>query len=206
MSTTQPASEEIGFHLLTQAVVLGMPARLVEPLAARFVTPTVQNAPIRWTWEYRVAEEPDGHLTLWEGVDRFGSTEDATEAAELLEGRILGRALDYFARWGWLVVAGRLREVEESRILTIGGDDGSLTLLRDGRAVPLPLPLPHAGPLPDIGPLTEVGVLGAPSGPVATPAALAAVLAAVRLPIPGGARAAVREATAALADVPAHGS
>jgi hypothetical protein len=206
VSATQPVIEEIGFRLLTHAVALRVPAQQAGPFAARFVTPAAQDAPARATWEYRVAEEPDGRSSLWESHDRFADAGDAGEAAEVLERRVVGRAVDYFARWGWLVVAGRLVEVDGRRVLTVGGGDGSLTLLRDGQAVPLPLPFPHPGPLPGLGPLTELVVVGGPPGPVATPAALAALLAAVRAPIPGGARAGVREAMAALRGVRSGGA
>ena len=206
MSTTRPVTAEIGFRLLTQAVALQVPAPRREAFAARFVTPEAQDAPVRATWEYRVAEEPDARLSLWEGVDRFAHADDESEAADILERRVVDRALDYFARWGWLVVGGRLVEADGSRTLTIGDEDGSLTLVRAGQAVPLPLPLPHPGPLPGLGPLTEVAVLGARPGPLATPEAMAALLAAARGAIPGGVRASVQQATAALRGVPAHGS
>ncbi len=196
---------EIDFRLLTHHVVVRIPGGPPEPIATRFVTPADQDAPVRGTWEYRMEEGGDGRWTVREGGDAFAFVDDVAEAAERLEHRVVARALDYFARWGWLVVSGSLAEADDRRTLTIGDGDGSLTLLRDGDTVPLPLPMPCSGPLPRRGALTDLEVIGAPAGPLATPAALSALLAAARTDLPGGARVAVRQVTAALRDVRAYG-
>jgi hypothetical protein len=196
---------EIALRLLTFDIRLQVPAASREPFEARFVTPADQDAPVRTTWSYRVAAHPDGRLELWEGADRFAEAPDLDAAAELLEERILGRGLDHFARWGWLVVAGRLSAAGGRRAFTVGRDDGARTLVRDGEAVALPLPLPFTGALPARGPLTEVEVVGAPEGPLPVPAAMSALLDAATTPIPGGARAAVREVTAICRGVTARG-
>jgi hypothetical protein len=196
---------EIAFRLLTFDVRLRVPAAVAEPFGAHFVTPPDQDAPVRATWPYRVTIDPDAGLSLWEGDDRFAQAPDATEATTRLERRVVGRALDHFSRWGWLVMAGRTSDAGGRRTLTVGQDDGTRTLLRGGRVQPLPLPLPFAGPLPGPAPFTELAIVGGSLGPLPMPAALTAVLDAALSPIPGGQRAAFREVTAALRGVAARG-
>jgi hypothetical protein len=196
---------EIDLRLLTQRVVLRVPPTHAGLFEARFTTPSEQDAPLRGTWEYRIAEEGDRGLSLWEADDRFARAGDPATAADLLEARLVDRLLDYLSRWGWLVISGDLVAAGSRRVLTIGGEAGALTLLRDGEAVPLPLPLPYLGPLAGRGPLTDLVVLGAPAGPMAKPLALSALLTAVRAEQPGGAGRAVRQVTAALRDVQSSG-
>lgn len=189
-------------RLLAYEAVVEVPAQWTSVASARLATPAEQPVPLRASWPYRLAED-DGGWTVVEGEDRVGRAEDLDRAVDLLERRLVARTLDYVTKAGWTVVAGRVVERGGRRSLVLG-TSGALearTLLRDGEALALPLPLPWSGELPRRGPLTDVEVAGPAPGPLPTPAAMAALAAAVVAAPPGGRRTVVRQATAALRGV-----
>ncbi len=190
-------------RLLAYEAVVQVPEAWAPTVTARLATPAEQPVPVRAAWPYRLEVAAGGGWSVVEGEDRVGRADDIDRAVELLERRLVARTLDYAARAGWVVVAGRLGDEGGRRTLVLGSADAAdaRTLLREGEALALPLPLPWPGQLTPRGRLTDVEVVGPSPGPMSTAAALSALVEAVVAVPPGGRRAVIRQATSALRGV-----
>lgn len=184
------------------AVAVAGPADLVPALAHRWSAPPPDDPVQRWSYRVHRSDD-DGRVELREGGDAFAQLAAADPAAivHALAERVRVRALDHLARWGWVTLPGRVSTGPTGRRLLLDDDDPGVVLARDGEVLPLAWPPGRPVPPDGRGRLAAVVLAGRPPGPVARPEAIAAVAAAARGPVPGGARTVLREAVALLRGV-----
>lgn len=195
---------ELSFRVLVQRVVVRVPTEHGAAFEARFGGPE-DDGSARGTWHYQVERAVESGLDILEGGDRFARAVTGPQAADLLEERVAARVLDYVTRSGWVAVSGSLVEEDERRVLTIGADDSSVVLLRDGDAVALTIPSSYPGRTAEPRPLTDLAVAGGPVGPMPKAVAVSALLDAVRTDLSDGGRSAIRQVAAVLRDARATG-